>query len=553
MDEQDEDRAAGLEVPVAPLPGEEHRLDFDREDLEPREFRLPDPRRMMWVVAVLATLVLMAILPPLVNVNRYRRQIQTSISLSLGRPVHMDSVALNLLPMPGFTLQGFVVSEDPDFGAEPVIRANTVRARLRWRSLWRRRVEFSRISLTEPSVNLVRRADGRWNLESILLQASRMPAAPTGQRNAGDAPRFPYIEATGARVNLKMGVEKMPLSLTEADFALWLPQPQQWRVRLEAKPTRTDEAAIDTGVVRLEGALGKAAKLEDVPVDLALQWTAAPMGAVSRVLLGRDIGFRGEMTLRAAATGTVGQNTLTMQLDLNRVRRQEFVPVRTLDVDLQCRAETSGVFRRLSGLQCGWLGAAPGSGLAVTGEVPDLRAPRTAELTGELKGIPAADLLDGMRLVSARISPALTLDGTASGQMKCCGTGWIEEGIFTVDKARLALGAGFPFVDGDVTGMMANGVLTLTPMAMNLGGTAPASVDGHVDAKGYGLRVNGPVTRARMMELGMALPQFGDGLESSLPVEGGPVNLVGSRVWSEGMVWGPGVTAKVGRKGRRRR
>ena len=554
MDERDEFRAAGQEIPAVPLPSDEHRLDFDPEDLEPREFKMPDTRRMMWVVAVLGALVLMAILPPLINVNRYRRQIQTSISLSLGRPVHMDSVALDLLPMPGFTLQGFVVSEDPEFGAEPVIRANTVRARLRWRSLWRRRVEFSRISLTEPSVNLVRRADGRWNLESILLQASRMPAAPTGQKDAGDAPRFPYIEATGARVNVKMGVEKMPLSLTEAEFALWLPQPQQWKVRLEGKPTRTDGAAIDTGLVRLEGTLGKAAHLEDVPVDLAFEWTAAPMGAVSRVLMGRDMGFRGDMTLRAQATGTVGQNTLKTQLDLNRVRRQEFVPVRTLDVNLQCTAEAGAVFHRLSGVKCSWPAGTADAGLLISGEVPDVRTPATASLTGELKEVPAAGVLDVMRLVSARISPELTLGGTVSGKVKCCGTGWLEDGSLTVDKARLALAAGAPFVDGDVKGTVANGVLTVAPVAMNLGGNAPATVDGHVDTGGYGVRVVGPVTRARVMELGGALPQFGDGLESSLPVEAGPVNLVGTRGWSGGMMWGPGVAApKVGRKGRRRR
>ena len=553
MNERDEYRAALPESVAAPAIPEEHRLDFDPADLEPREFTLPDPRRTMWVVAVLAALVLLALLPPLLNVNRYRRQIQTSISLSLGRPVHMDSVTLNLLPIPGFTLEGFVVSEDPAFGAEPVIRANEVRARLRWRSLWRRRLEFSRISLTEPSVNLVRRADGRWNLESILLQASRMPAAPTGQKDAGSAPRFPYIEATGARVNVKMGVEKMPLSLTEAEFALWLPQPQQWRVRLEGKPTRTDAAAVDTGLVRLDGTLGKAAKLEEVPVDLAFEWTAAPMGAVSRVLMGRDMGFRGDMTLRAQATGIMGQNTLAMHLDLNQVRRQAFVPVRTLDLSLDCTAEAGLVFHRMSGVKCAWPAGTAGAGLVISGEIPDVRTPATAALTGELKNVPAAGVLDLMRLVSARISPALTLEGAISGQVKCCGTGWLEDGSLRLKKARLAFGAGLPLVEGDVTGTVANGVLTVNPVAVNLGGTVPASIDGYVDAGGYGVRVNGPVARARVMELGEALPQFGDGLEASLPVDAGTMNVVGTRVWSGAMVWGPGVVVpRAGRKGRRR-
>ena len=78
---------------------------------------------------------------------------------------------------------------------------------------------------------------------------------PTAQRKAGPEPRFPYIEATGARVNLKLADEKEPFSLTDADFALWLPTPAQWRVRIEGKPARTDTNISDPGTVRLEGSL----------------------------------------------------------------------------------------------------------------------------------------------------------------------------------------------------------------------------------------------------------------------------------------------------------
>src|SRR4051812_5220661 len=168
-------------------------------------------RRFAWVLGVVLLLVALVLTPPLINVNRLRVRIASKMSESLGRPVHLDSVTLNVLPVPGFTLQNLVVSEDPSFGAEPVIRANKVTARLRLSSLWRRHVEFSTISFevdehgSGPSVNLVRRPDGRWNIESILLHAAQTETAPTAQREAGPEPRFPYIEATGARLNVKMG------------------------------------------------------------------------------------------------------------------------------------------------------------------------------------------------------------------------------------------------------------------------------------------------------------------------------------------------------------
>src|SRR5580698_6662863 len=209
-------------------------------------------RRLLYLAFAVLAVMLLALLPPYISVNRYQHRIATSIGNSLGRPVHLDKVSLNLLPLPGFTLQNFVVDEDPAFGYEPVIRANSVRATLRLSSLWRRRVEFSTISFTEPSVNLVHLSNGKWNLESILLQAARIQAAPTAQKTAGPAPRFPYIEATGARLNLKLGPEKTPFSLTDAEFALWLPDPQQWHLRIEARPVRTDTVVADAGTILLE-------------------------------------------------------------------------------------------------------------------------------------------------------------------------------------------------------------------------------------------------------------------------------------------------------------
>ena len=68
-------------------------------------------RRRWWVWAcVVAVVLLLLLTPPLLNVNRLKRRIATSISASLGRPVQLDNVSLHLLPVPGFTLQNFVVS-----------------------------------------------------------------------------------------------------------------------------------------------------------------------------------------------------------------------------------------------------------------------------------------------------------------------------------------------------------------------------------------------------------------------------------------------------------
>ena len=139
-------------------------------------------RRLAWAGAGIIAIVLLGTLPPLVNVNRYQHRIASAIAGSIGRPVRFDSIELHLLPLPGFTIHNFVVMEDGAFGAEPSMRANVVEVRVRAASLWRRRIEISRIRLQAPTVNLVRNQAGYWNLQGVVSQAAQVQSAPTAQR-----------------------------------------------------------------------------------------------------------------------------------------------------------------------------------------------------------------------------------------------------------------------------------------------------------------------------------------------------------------------------------
>lgn len=526
-------------------------------------------RRFVAIYYVLLALVLLALIPPYISVNRYQRRIATSIGQSLGRPVHLDHVTLNLLPLPGFTLENLVVSEDPAFGNEPVIRANSVHVRLRVSSLWSRQVEFSTISFTEPSLNLVRLADGKWNLDSILLQAARIDAAPTAQKNAGSTPRFPYIEATGARVNLKLGDEKIPLALTDSEFALWLPNPQEWRVRIEAQPARTDTNASDTGTVRIEGTLARATSLNDVPIHLEAEWIGAPLGEATRVLLGRDEGLRGEMTLTAKVLGTVGSSNIQTRLQLNAVRRADFVPEQPLSIDLECLAKATEAFHAFSGIQCSWppsnLPSVPT--LILSGTIPDVRRLETASMKIEAKGISAGTMLDWMHVASARVPPDVSAQGSLTGSVAyrpeaLPGARW--EGLIRVSGVTLQspLSGLSPLTIGDAqvqspvsaqelpqrgrshvrtTQGAPEESFLLAPTSLALGGKDPAVIDGRIDESGYKLHLAGTVILSQLIALGNAIPPLGDGMQEVLPTNhtADPVrvDLTATRAWGGVQVW----------------
>ncbi|HMF52803.1 MAG TPA: AsmA family protein, partial [Edaphobacter sp.] len=466
------------------------------------------------------------------------------------------------LPLPGFTLENVVVSEDPAFGTEPIIRANSVRATLRISSLWSKRVEFSTISFTEPSVNLVHIANGKWNLESILLQASRIEAAPTAQTKAGPAPRFPYIEATGARLNLKQGQEKLPLSLTDAEFALWLPKPQEWHLRLQARPTRTDTNISDAGIIQVEGTLGHAASLGQVPLKLEGEWRNAPLGEASRLVLGRDAGLRGEMTLTASVGGTVGNSNVQTRLRLNDTRRADFVPARTLSVDLECLGTATGGFHAFENVRCSWPPAGSGAQtIALAGSLPDVRRLESATVEVGTPGIPASTLLDWLRIASSRVPADVSATGTMTGSFSYhpnTASPWEGELLIAGVSLKSAKAGAASLVASDIvvrsvpramvetssrrrTSLSPGSAFVLSPVSLALGGKEPATLEGHLDASGYTLHLGGMATASRLLALGVAVPQFGDSLSEIVPTNraAGPfrIDLMASRPWGGPQVW----------------
>ncbi len=115
-----------------------------------------------------------------------------------------------------------------------MLHANTVVAAIRLLSLWRGRLEVSRISVDEASLNLVRRqrrAAGTW-IHFFVPQPRATPMLRKEWR-----PPLPYLEATNSRINIKKGIEKLPFSLVNADIAFWQENAGDWRAAA-AGPTR---------------------------------------------------------------------------------------------------------------------------------------------------------------------------------------------------------------------------------------------------------------------------------------------------------------------------
>lgn len=284
--------------------------------------------------------------------ERLKGRITVSIASALGRPVEVSSVNLRFLPKPGFELSNLVVHDSPSFGPEPILRSSEVVAVVRLSSLLRGRIEIGRLALTEPSFNLVNDSHGHWNLEDLLKQVAAHPAGPTGKKLSGARPAFPYIEADSGRINLKIGKEKSPYALMDADFAVWQDSENTWGMRLKARPVHTDFNLTDVGLVRLNATWQRAAMLRDTPVQLAFQWDRAQLGQITKLAFGNDKGWRGAMGLLVTASGTPADLKVRANASIQDFRRFDIVGGGPILLSTQCGGKYSSTDSSFSDIAC---------------------------------------------------------------------------------------------------------------------------------------------------------------------------------------------------------
>ncbi len=368
-------------------------------------------RQMLFAGALALLLVAALILPPLININRYQRQIAASLSASLGRPVEVSAARLQLLPRPALQIGNFAVGAAAGFGAEPMLQCSSVTAALRLSSLWRGRLEIARISLDEPSLNLERSASGEWSFQSLLVQASRTPQAPTAAQTIAGQHRFPYIEASHARINFKHGDEKLPFSFLDADVSVWLERPDQWQLRFAAQPARTDIhlSLADTGLVRISGSVDRASSAASLPLNLHVEWRKAPLGQLTRMLMAQDLGWRGDTDLVAHITGTPEALVLDVNAAAADFHREYFQPVQPLDLAVHCTATLHHREELLENVNC--LSPVGSGSLALTGRWQ----PGATEMRLKASQVPASAALVMLRHVGARLSRDMQLSGSING------------------------------------------------------------------------------------------------------------------------------------------
>jgi uncharacterized protein involved in outer membrane biogenesis len=369
--------------------------------------KLFSSKRRTAAVAALVLLLLFLLRP---GASRLKSRIIVSISSAVGRSVDIGSVHVRLLPRPGFDLANLVVYDDPAFGAEPMLRASEVTAALRLTSLLRGRLEIARLDLTEPSLNLVHRESGGWNLEALVERAARTPLAPTAKAKSEPRPGFPYIEATAARINFKNGAEKKPFALTNADFSLWQESENAWGIRLRAQPVRIDLNLNDTGILQVNGTWQRAATVRDTPFELTAEWNRAQLGQLTKLFTGNDQGWRGDAQLDVTLKGTPANLQMTSNASIQDFRRYDITSGAAMLIAAHCDGRYSSLNHRFQLLVCN---APVGAGLIMLKGEMGLPSQHSYALVLSAENVPASAAV----ALAQRAKKNLPADLTANGIM----------------------------------------------------------------------------------------------------------------------------------------
>jgi hypothetical protein len=480
--------------------------------------KLFSSKRRMVTAAAVILLGLFLVRP---GVSRLKVRIANSISRAVARPVEIGAVHLRFLPQPGFDLDNLVIDEDPAFGAEPMLRAREVTAVVRLTALVRGRLDIARLELTEPSLNLVRRADGRWNWEDLLERTERTPLAPTAKSKSEARPGFPYIEASSGRINFKAGQEKKPYALLNADFALWQESENTWGARLKAEPLRTDMNLSDTGLLRMNGIWQRAGSLRETPLQFSLEWDRAQLGQLTKLVLGNDKGWRGEVQLEATLSGIPAAMHIAADTSVQDFHRYDISSSTGLRLTAHCDGRYSSVEAVVHEILCS---APVGNGMITLRGAAGLPGVHKVDLSFNLESVPVSAVAQLVRRAKKDLPAdlvstgnvqgnfAIKEDGASTGGAEFQGHGEIANLHLQSADTRVELAPGsVPFVLSsghanaqaasssklvrqlDAEGLPAPDELHVEygPFLVALGRPVPAQARGWVAQSGYGMVVRG--------------------------------------------------------------
>jgi len=123
-----------------------------------------------------------------IDADHFRPMLESGLSAALGRTVTIGSLNLSITSGT-ITASGISVSDDPSFGAEPFLRAESLRVGVELQPLvFSRELNITSVQIDQPEIRLLRDSSGRTNYSTLGRPSRSIPAAAPTQATATDSP-----------------------------------------------------------------------------------------------------------------------------------------------------------------------------------------------------------------------------------------------------------------------------------------------------------------------------------------------------------------------------
>jgi AsmA protein len=155
-------------------------------------------RKVIYVIAgVVVVLILVAVLLPfVVDANRFRPEIESSLNTALNRKVDIGNIRLTILSG-GVTVENITISDDPSFNTGPFLKAKSLSVNLELLPLiFSRAIHVTGLTIDQPSVTLLRSPAGTWNF-------STLGAKQTESKNASAASSAPSSSSSNTDLSVR--------------------------------------------------------------------------------------------------------------------------------------------------------------------------------------------------------------------------------------------------------------------------------------------------------------------------------------------------------------
>ena len=144
-------------------------------------------KRLLILLAALVLVIVLVVAGALmlVDANRFRPQIQTSLSDAIGRPVTLGKLHVSVFSG-SLAADDIRIGDDPAFGKQAFVSAKSLDVGVRlWPLIVHRALHVTSLTLEDPTVRMVQDRAGRWNFSSFASGGAK-PAPSSGASAAPD-------------------------------------------------------------------------------------------------------------------------------------------------------------------------------------------------------------------------------------------------------------------------------------------------------------------------------------------------------------------------------